>query len=171
MKRLRLASCLVILCGIVLGASHMFGLQAFSQTASDEESFSDLPSKSIEPWRDRSGLAHSLESSSGESDSILFAAGAPRPLFLPPYALVPQSALGSANSKNLGILFPTAFLPASVVEGRRMEMDSGRIFLWIGFNLFVLALLAIDLGVFHRKAHSVSSRKRQLGALSGFRSR
>ena len=43
MKRLRLASCLVILCGIVLGASPMFGLQAFSQTASDEESFSDVP--------------------------------------------------------------------------------------------------------------------------------
>jgi tellurite resistance protein TerC len=40
-----------------------------------------------------------------------------------------------------------------------MEMDSGRIFLWIGFNLFVLALLAIDLGVFHRKAHSVSIKE------------
>jgi tellurite resistance protein TerC len=40
-----------------------------------------------------------------------------------------------------------------------MEMDSGRIFIWIGFNLFVLALLAIDLGVFHRKAHSVSIKE------------
>jgi len=38
-------------------------------------------------------------------------------------------------------------------------MDSGRIFLWIGFNLFVLALLAIDLGIFHRKAHSVSIKE------------
>jgi len=38
-------------------------------------------------------------------------------------------------------------------------MDSGRIFIWIGFNLFVLALLAIDLGVFHRKAHSVSIKE------------
>ena len=38
-------------------------------------------------------------------------------------------------------------------------MDSGRIFLWIGFNLFVLALLALDLGVFHRKAHSVSIKE------------
>ena len=35
-------------------------------------------------------------------------------------------------------------------------MDFDRIFLWIGFNIFVLALLALDLGVFHRKAHSVS---------------
>lgn len=30
---------------------------------------------------------------------------------------------------------------------------------WIGFNLFVLALLALDLGVFHRKAHAVSVRE------------
>ncbi|MDL2718835.1 MAG: TerC family protein [Acidobacteriota bacterium] len=30
---------------------------------------------------------------------------------------------------------------------------------WIGFNLFVLALLALDLGVFHRKAHAVSIRE------------
>lgn len=26
---------------------------------------------------------------------------------------------------------------------------------WVGFNLFVLAMLALDLGVFHRKAHEV----------------
>ena len=30
---------------------------------------------------------------------------------------------------------------------------------WIGFNLFVLALLALDLGVFHRKAHAVSLKE------------
>lgn len=35
----------------------------------------------------------------------------------------------------------------------------GTIWLWIGFNLFVLALLAIDLGVFHRKAHAVSIKE------------
>jgi len=33
------------------------------------------------------------------------------------------------------------------------------IWLWIGFNMFVLALLALDLGVFHRKAHAVSGRE------------
>jgi tellurite resistance protein TerC len=33
------------------------------------------------------------------------------------------------------------------------------IWLWIGFNVFVLAMLALDLGVFHRKAHAVSSRE------------
>jgi len=31
--------------------------------------------------------------------------------------------------------------------------------LWIGFNIFVLAMLALDLGVFHRKAHVVSIRE------------
>jgi tellurite resistance protein TerC len=31
--------------------------------------------------------------------------------------------------------------------------------LWIGFNLFVLALLALDLGVFHRRSHAVSLRE------------
>jgi tellurite resistance protein TerC len=31
--------------------------------------------------------------------------------------------------------------------------------MWVGFNVFVLALLAIDLGVFHRKAHAVSVRE------------
>ena len=35
----------------------------------------------------------------------------------------------------------------------------GPIWLWIGFNLFVLAMLAIDLGVFHRKAHAVSGKE------------
>lgn len=30
---------------------------------------------------------------------------------------------------------------------------------WIGFNVFVLAMLALDLGVFHRKAHVVTIRE------------
>jgi len=30
---------------------------------------------------------------------------------------------------------------------------------WVGFNLFVLALLAIDLGVFHKKTHEVKIRE------------
>jgi tellurite resistance protein TerC len=33
------------------------------------------------------------------------------------------------------------------------------IWLWIAFNVFVLAMLALDLGVFHRKAHAVSGRE------------
>lgn len=31
--------------------------------------------------------------------------------------------------------------------------------LWVGFTLFVLAMLALDLGVFHRKAHAVRLRE------------
>ncbi len=36
---------------------------------------------------------------------------------------------------------------------------SGTTLIWIGFNLFVLAMLAIDLGVFNRKTHVVSTRE------------
>lgn len=35
----------------------------------------------------------------------------------------------------------------------------GSIWMWVSFNLFVLAMLALDLGVFHRKAHAVSVRE------------
>ena len=31
--------------------------------------------------------------------------------------------------------------------------------MWIGFNVFVLAMLALDLGVFHRKAHEVKVKE------------
>ena len=38
-------------------------------------------------------------------------------------------------------------------------MESERLFLWIGFNIFVLGMLALDLGVFHRKAHTISIKE------------
>jgi TerC family integral membrane protein len=38
-------------------------------------------------------------------------------------------------------------------------MLTGTLWPWIGFNAFVLAMLAIDLGVFHHKAHSVSLKE------------
>jgi tellurite resistance protein TerC len=38
-------------------------------------------------------------------------------------------------------------------------MFSDHALLWIAFNVFVLGMLALDLGVFHRKAHSVSVRE------------
>jgi tellurite resistance protein TerC len=34
-----------------------------------------------------------------------------------------------------------------------------QVWLWVGFNVFVLAMLALDLGVFHRKSHAVSLRE------------
>jgi tellurite resistance protein TerC len=34
-----------------------------------------------------------------------------------------------------------------------------QIWLWVGFNLFVMLMLAIDLGIFHRDAHEVSVRE------------
>ena len=38
-------------------------------------------------------------------------------------------------------------------------MESERLFIWIAFNVFVLGMLALDLGVFHRKAHTVSIKE------------
>lgn len=35
----------------------------------------------------------------------------------------------------------------------------GSVWLWIGFASFILAMLALDLGVFHRKAHAVSFKE------------
>jgi tellurite resistance protein TerC len=34
-----------------------------------------------------------------------------------------------------------------------------QIWLWIGFNLFILGMLAVDLGVFHRKSHEVTFKE------------
>ncbi len=34
-----------------------------------------------------------------------------------------------------------------------------QLWIWIGFNVFVLAMLALDLGVFHREAHVVSIKE------------
>ena len=38
-------------------------------------------------------------------------------------------------------------------------MQETSIWLWVGFNAFILAMLALDLGVFHRKAHEISVRE------------
>ena len=38
----------------------------------------------------------------------------------------------------------------------------GSVWLWVGFNIFVLALLALDLGVFHRSAHTVTAKEAAL---------
>src|SRR3712207_3439904 len=38
-------------------------------------------------------------------------------------------------------------------------MTVDQLWLWVGFNVFVLAMLALDLGVFHKQAHEVSLRE------------
>ncbi len=40
-----------------------------------------------------------------------------------------------------------------------MDLLQNKIFLWIAFNIFILAMLALDLGIFHRKAHTVSIKE------------
>ena len=38
-------------------------------------------------------------------------------------------------------------------------MQDTSIWLWVGFNAFILAMLALDLGVFHRKSHEISVKE------------
>ncbi|MBZ0089814.1 MAG: TerC family protein [Thermoanaerobaculia bacterium] len=38
-------------------------------------------------------------------------------------------------------------------------MATSSLWLWVGFNVFVLGMLALDLGVFHRKAHVVGFKE------------
>lgn len=42
---------------------------------------------------------------------------------------------------------------------------SVQVWLWIGFNAFVLAMLAIDLGIFHRAAHTISLKEATIWSL------
>lgn len=44
-------------------------------------------------------------------------------------------------------------------------MSDTSLWLWAGFNLFVLAMLALDLGVFHRKSHTISIREATIWSL------
>src|SRR5262245_21412860 len=37
------------------------------------------------------------------------------------------------------------------------------VYLWLGFGVFVVTMLILDLGVFHRKAHAVSLREAAVG--------
>lgn len=43
-----------------------------------------------------------------------------------------------------------------------MDFSFGSVAWWVGFNLFVLIMLALDLGVFNRKAHSPSLKEAAL---------
>jgi tellurite resistance protein TerC len=45
-------------------------------------------------------------------------------------------------------------------------MFEGTIWLWVGFNLFVLSMLALDLGVFHRHAHKVSIKEATIWSIA-----
>jgi len=40
-----------------------------------------------------------------------------------------------------------------------LDLLANKIFLWVAFNVFILAMLALDLGVFHRRAHVVSIKE------------
>jgi tellurite resistance protein TerC len=40
------------------------------------------------------------------------------------------------------------------------------VWLWVGFNVFVLAMLAIDLGIFHRSAHAVTVKEATIWSIA-----
>src|SRR5205085_12699623 len=41
----------------------------------------------------------------------------------------------------------------------RMDAVGGSTWLWIGFSLFILTMLSLDLGLFNRKAHTINYRE------------
>src|SRR5580765_6078630 len=45
-------------------------------------------------------------------------------------------------------------------------MSAGNIWPWIGFTLFVLLLLLLDLGVFNRQAHSIALKEALLWSVA-----
>jgi tellurite resistance protein TerC len=65
------------------------------------------------------------------------------------------------TGETITILIVVSRFLISTVKTKRgeLEMFEGTIWLWIGFNLFVLSMLAVDLGVFHRRAHEVSIKE------------
>src|ERR1044071_7379853 len=40
-----------------------------------------------------------------------------------------------------------------------MDAISGSTWLWVGFSLFILTMLSLDLGLFNRKAHTIRYRE------------
>jgi TerC family integral membrane protein len=66
------------------------------------------------------------------------------------------------NSVALGLAKFASFPRQGGQHGRHASVKNQwmhELMLWVGFNLFVLALLAVDLGLFHREAHEVSVRE------------
>ncbi len=40
-----------------------------------------------------------------------------------------------------------------------MESLSGSTWLWLGFSIFIVTMLSLDLGLFNRKAHTIKYRE------------
>jgi tellurite resistance protein TerC len=67
--------------------------------------------------------------------------------------------LGMAPGADAGVRPATSRTQPNEVHPRRNCNNMRTLAIWIGFNLFVLGMLALDLGVFNRKAHAVSFRE------------
>ncbi|HYF49553.1 MAG TPA: TerC family protein [Planctomycetota bacterium] len=53
--------------------------------------------------------------------------------------------------------FPILDIASAQPESTALVASVGNVYLWVGFTLFVLFMLAMDLFVFHRKAHAVNT--------------
>jgi tellurite resistance protein TerC len=51
------------------------------------------------------------------------------------------------------------FSASGAINGAPRPFEMNQIWLWVGFNIFVLGMLAVDLGVFNRQAHVVSMKE------------
>lgn len=63
---------------------------------------------------------------------------------------------GSMDPGARGLAF-RASAPKRPIEPEELTVDP--ILMWVGFNILVLALLSLDLFVFHREAHEVSLKE------------
>ena len=68
-------------------------------------------------------------------------------------------AANSPRCEGLAFFFCGSFTSRTRADGqratRRRWSNMDQLWLWIGFNAFVLAMLAVDLFVFHKEAHEV----------------
>src|SRR5215475_5060087 len=54
---------------------------------------------------------------------------------------------------------PDAILTPLILLIILMDAIGGNSWLWLGFSLFILTMLSLDLGLFNRKAHNIKYRE------------
>src|SRR6476659_9876250 len=66
---------------------------------------------------------------------------------------------GSVLSRRIGLASLPKRVHPSAAAGGACHGTPGMIFIWIGFVVLILGLLALDLGVFNRKAHVIGVKE------------
>src|SRR5215218_2919467 len=68
-------------------------------------------------------------------------------------------APGLVLKKFKRLLLPLPLCSADAILIHFMDAIGGSTWLWIGFSLFILIMLSLDLGLFNRKAHTIKYRE------------